>query len=193
MDTNLSPQLRLVAVFGMLVIVLGAGMFMLGRQDQTTAPAPPLSSSMRPRRQAPPHASARSRSTTPASKPRATKPARIATHGLPLAVAKTSSGTASSRSSRRVSIVPRRLRLAQRVQAGERRATPEEAGPRRGAGSAGDHARGPDLRAARALRRSGHSRAGSGERLAMSATRPVAALGQALLRVSDQRRAPFKG
>jgi len=42
MDTNLSPQLRLVAVFGMLVIVLGAGMFMLGRQDQTTAPAPPL-------------------------------------------------------------------------------------------------------------------------------------------------------
>ncbi len=86
MNTTLSPQFRLVAVLGMLVIVVGAGMFMLGRQKQAPAPALPLPTH---------HASA----TTVAAPRAAAKPTaeqhlvpkkavRIRTHGLPLAVAK---------------------------------------------------------------------------------------------------------
>jgi len=88
MNTTLSPQqLRLAALLGLVfVFVIGGGMFVLGQkqqsQKQTSTPALPL-----PAHQTGTTAAPGSTSRTPIAKPR-TRPVRIATHGLPLAVAK---------------------------------------------------------------------------------------------------------
>lgn len=91
MNTTLSPQqLRLAALLGLLfVFVIGGGMFVLGQkqqsQKQTSTPAFPL-----PAHQTGTTAAPGATSRTPSAKPRTTapRPVRIATHGLPLAVAK---------------------------------------------------------------------------------------------------------
>jgi hypothetical protein len=88
MNTTLSPQqLRLAVLFGLLfVFVVGGGMFFLGQKQQTSTPPAPLPV----HRTATPPTATPSRSRTPVAKPRtpAPRPVRIATHGLPLAVAK---------------------------------------------------------------------------------------------------------
>jgi len=91
MNTTLSPQqLRLAALLGLVfVFVIGGGMFVLGQkqqsQKQTSTPALPL-----PAHQTETTAAPGTTSRTPIAKPRTTppRPVRIATHGLPLAVAK---------------------------------------------------------------------------------------------------------
>jgi hypothetical protein len=89
MNRTLSPQqLRLAAMLGLLfVFVVGGGMFVLGQKQQTSTPAVPLPAHQTPTTAAP---SATTPSRTPVAKPRtpAPRPVRIATHGLPLAVAK---------------------------------------------------------------------------------------------------------
>jgi hypothetical protein len=93
MNTTLSPQqIRLVAVLGMLVIVVGAGMFMLGRQKQDATPQVPVPvhhARTAPARPARPRAAAKPRvPSTSKHNAHPSKPVRIATHGLPLAVAR---------------------------------------------------------------------------------------------------------
>jgi hypothetical protein len=95
MNTTLSPQFRLVAVLGMLVIVVGAGMFMLGRQKQHSTTQSPLPvhharTATAPATTARPRAATTKPRALPTTKPQARthKPLRIVTHGLPLTVAK---------------------------------------------------------------------------------------------------------
>jgi hypothetical protein len=96
MNTTLSPQqIRLVAVLGMLVVVVGAGMFMLGRQKQDSTTQSPLPlhharTATAPATTAHPRAATTKSRALPTTKAQARthKPLRIATHGLPLAVAK---------------------------------------------------------------------------------------------------------
>ena len=92
MNTTLSPQqLRLAALLGLLfVFVIGGGMFVLGQKQQsqnqqTSTPELPL-----PAHQTGTTAAPGATSRTPSAKSRTSppKPVRIATHGLPLAVAK---------------------------------------------------------------------------------------------------------
>jgi hypothetical protein len=91
MNTTLTPpQIRLVALLGMLVVVMGGAMLVLGR-DKTSSPTPAPAPAHHSTSGAP---AATTPSTTkpqakPATKPHAVpaKPARLATHGLPVAVA----------------------------------------------------------------------------------------------------------
>ena|SRR5215211_851935 len=96
MNTTLSPQqLRLAALLGLLfVFVVGGGMYVLGQKQQsqkqqTSTPAVPLPTHQTGTTAAP-GTTSRTPIAKPIAKPRTTppKPVRIATHGLPLAVAK---------------------------------------------------------------------------------------------------------
>jgi hypothetical protein len=96
MNTTLNPQqIRLVALLGALVVVAGGAMLVLGRQKQDSTPQVPVpvhhaKTATAPATSARPRATTAKPKTVPTSKPRVLpgKPARIATHGLPLAVAK---------------------------------------------------------------------------------------------------------
>ena len=95
MNTTLNPQqIRLVALLVMLFVVAGGAMLVLSRQKQDSPSQAPLPVH-HARTATAPATTARPRATTkshalPTSKPHATssKPVRIATHGLPLTVAK---------------------------------------------------------------------------------------------------------
>jgi hypothetical protein len=91
MNTTLSPQqLRLAAMLGLLfVFVVGGGMYVLGQKQQTSTPAVSLPAHQTGTTAAP-GATTGTPAAKPVAKPRtsAPRPVRIATHGLPLAVAK---------------------------------------------------------------------------------------------------------
>lgn len=92
MNTTLSPQhLRLAVLLGLLFLfVVGGGMFVLGQKSHSSTPAAPVPVS-------PAHATSTgvaprptTHTRTPVAKPQTKvhRAARIATHGLPLPVAK---------------------------------------------------------------------------------------------------------
>ncbi|HKG42677.1 MAG TPA: hypothetical protein VKB10_00360 [Gaiellaceae bacterium] len=89
MNPTLSPQqLRLAVLLGLLfVLVVGGGMFVLGQKQQTTTPDVPVPTHKTARAPAAPRPATHAR--VPAKNPTPVhRPVRIATHGLPLAVAK---------------------------------------------------------------------------------------------------------
>jgi hypothetical protein len=96
MNTTLTPQqIRLVALLGMLVVVAGGAMLVLGRQKQDATPQVPVPvhharTATAPATTAPHRATTAKPRVLPTSKPKAhaSKPVRLATHGLPLTVAK---------------------------------------------------------------------------------------------------------
>ena len=96
MNTTLNPQqIRLVALLVMVFVVAGGAMLVLRRQNQdspsqTPAPVHHARTATAPATTARPHAATPKRHALPTSKTRATssKPVRIATHGLPVTVAR---------------------------------------------------------------------------------------------------------
>lgn len=92
MNTTLSPQhLRLAVLLGLVfVLVVGGGMFMLGQRSQTATPAAPVATTPAHTTSTAAAPSPTTHARTPVAEPQAQvhRPVRIATHGLPLPVAK---------------------------------------------------------------------------------------------------------